>query len=165
LSENWEQIAAEHGQMVIRTAMRVLGRWADAEDVAQEVFLEAFSSSGRKVRNWGAFLRRLAVFRAIDRRRQRRDEAALSPEMPAVAGFSPHDEAVSRELAGRLRSMIADLPQCEGAVFALRYFEQLTNPQIAEILGISVGAVAAAVHKVRVKLESTLSTATLGDAG
>jgi DNA-directed RNA polymerase specialized sigma24 family protein len=42
-------------------------------------------------------------------------------------------------------------------VFALRYLEGLSNPRIAETLGISIGAVAAALHKVRLKLEAALA--------
>jgi DNA-directed RNA polymerase specialized sigma24 family protein len=48
-------------------------------------------------------------------------------------------------------------------VFALRYFERLTNPQIAEVLGISAGAVAAAIHKVRAKLETAVTQNSLGE--
>ncbi|WP_020473021.1 RNA polymerase sigma factor [Zavarzinella formosa] len=164
LSITWNMIVAEHGRMVVQTAMRVLGNAADAEDVAQEVFLELVSRPPTAdVRNWGAYLRRLAVFRALDRRRQRRHESPLALDTLAKAGQSPHDEAVQRELAEHLRTVIAALPEREGAVFALRYFEQLSNPQIAEVLEISVGAVAAAVHKVRVKLDSILSNSLQGE--
>jgi RNA polymerase sigma-70 factor (ECF subfamily) len=42
MTTDWNGIVAEHGRMVIRTAMRVLGNASDAEDVAQETFCEAF---------------------------------------------------------------------------------------------------------------------------
>jgi len=164
LPTNWSDIVAEHGRMVFRVAFRVLGHAADAEDVAQEVFLEAVSQShSDSIRNWGAYLRKLVVFRALDRRRQRRDAVPLDRTEFALTVASAHDEAVRRELAEQLRSLIASLPQREGAVFALRYFERLTNPEIAEILGVSVGAVAAAMHKVRAKLEAVLTTAAPGE--
>jgi RNA polymerase sigma-70 factor (ECF subfamily) len=143
--------------MVFQTAFRVLGNAADAEDVAQEVFLEVVSRvSVGKVQNWGAYLRRLAVFRALDRRRQRGGEVPLEADRLLAATLSPHDEAVRRELAESLRSLIAGLPEREAAVFALKYFERLSNPEIAEVLGISTGAVAAAIHKVRAKLEAAV---------
>jgi RNA polymerase sigma-70 factor (ECF subfamily) len=144
--------------MVFRTAFRVLGNAADAQDVTQDVFLEAVSSGPRlKVRSWGAYLRKLTVFRALDRRRQRRDDLGLEADHFPATALSPPDEAVRRELAESLRSLISSLPAREGAVFVLRYFERLTNPQIAEVLGISTGAVAAAIHKVRTKLESVIT--------
>jgi len=150
--------------MVFRAAFRILGHAADAEDVAQEVFLEAVSYSPLKpIRNWGAYLRKLVVFRALDRRRQRCEALSLDSTEFALTVASAHDEAVRRELAEQLRSLIASLPQREGAVFALRYFERLGNSEIAEILGVSIGAVAAAMHKVRAKCEAVLSTSAPGE--
>ncbi len=151
--------------MVFQTAFRILGCAADAEDVTQDVFIEAFSqTTSNEIDNWGAWLRRLAVYRALDRRRQQRTNVSLDSGVFATAELSPHDEAVRRELAERMRDLISALPQREGAVFALRYFERLSNPQIAESLGISTGAVAAAVHKVRVKLELTLTESSTGES-
>jgi RNA polymerase sigma-70 factor (ECF subfamily) len=62
-------------------------------------------------------------------------------------------------LAERLRQVVADLPEREGAVFCLRYFEDLSYHQIAEALNISSGAVAQALHKARAKLEVLLTKA------
>jgi RNA polymerase sigma-70 factor, ECF subfamily len=152
--------------MVFETAFRVLGNVADAEEVAQDVFLEVVSHApAREVRSWGAYLRRLAVFRAIDRRRKRRNESPpLEWDAVPAAGLSPHDEAVHRELAEQLRNLIASLPQREGAVFVLRYLERLSNVQIAEVLGISTGAVAAAVHKARTKIEASVAQTSTGES-
>jgi len=165
MTTDWNGIAAEHGRMVIQTAMRVLGNAADAEDVAQEVFLEAIAGKpAAAVRNWGAYLRRLAVFRALDRRRRVRQELPHTLESLATLASSPFDDAVRRELAEHLRSAIAALPEREGAVFALRYFDHLSNPEIAEVLGVSTGAVAAAIHKVRAKLDAVLSHSSQGES-
>ena len=119
LQTDWTRIVAEHGRTVFQTAFRVLGNSADAEEVAQEVFLEAVGQSAA-VHNWGAYLRKLTVFRALDRRRQRREEGPLDPDILPAADASPHDAAVRRELAEHLRSLIAALPEREGAVFVLR---------------------------------------------
>jgi RNA polymerase sigma factor (sigma-70 family) len=118
LSIDWESIAAEHGRMVIQTAMRVMGNAVDAEDVCQEMFLELISKAFPvDVRNWGAYLRKLVVFPSLNRRRQRRPVVALPVETLVSAELSPHDEAVRRELAEHLRSLIAALPEREAAVF------------------------------------------------
>jgi RNA polymerase sigma-70 factor (ECF subfamily) len=143
--------------MVFQAAFRILGCAADAEDVAQDVFLEVLSGAASdKIENWGACLRRLAVFRALDRRRKRRGHVSIDTDVFPTTELSPHDETVRREMADRLRDLISGLPEREGAVFALRYFERLSNPQIAETLGISAGAVAAALRKVRSKLEAAV---------
>ena len=147
--------------MVFRTAFRVLGSAEDAEDVAQDVFLEVSSRSDcEAIENWGAYLCRLAVFRSLDRRRKRRGNVTVGLDEFPTSADSPVDEAIQRELTDRLRDLIARLPEREGAVFALRYFEGLTNSQIAEVLDINTGAVAVALHRVRSKLEGAAKEAT-----
>jgi RNA polymerase sigma-70 factor (ECF subfamily) len=158
LVTDWDRIVREHGPMVFGTAWRILGHVADTEDVVQEVFLHAHQyQQTRTIRCWPALLRRLSACRALDRLRQRRATLSLN----GIHAFSPLAEpdaiAVANELADRLRQAIARLPQREGAVFCLRYFEDQTNPQIAEALSISCAAVATALHKARAKLEALLT--------
>ncbi|HEY3968035.1 MAG TPA: sigma-70 family RNA polymerase sigma factor [Planctomycetaceae bacterium] len=161
---DWSRILHEHGQAVFQAAYRILGQVSDAEDTAQEVFLEACSSSQvGEVRNWGAYLRKLAVFRALDLRRRRRKLNSLESCVVPADSANPCDEAVRHELTDRVRDFVAALPEREGAVFALRYHELLSNPQIAEVLRISVGAVAAAIHKVRAKMETLLLETSTGE--
>ena len=155
---DWDRIVREHGPMVFGTAWRILGHVADTEDVVQEVFLHAHQyQQTRTIRCWPALLRRLSACRALDRLRQRRATLSLN----GMHAYSPLAEpdaiAVANELADRLRQAIARLPQREGAVFCLRYFEDQTNPQIAEALSISCAAVATALHKARAKLEALLT--------
>jgi RNA polymerase sigma-70 factor, ECF subfamily len=141
--------------MVFQAAFRILGSAQDAEDVAQDVFLEIFSRADfDQIKNWGACLRRLTVYRALDRRRKRRGVVGIGNNEFPTTGLSPDDEAIHRESADRLRDLIAALPEREGAVFVLRYVEGQSNPQIAEVLEISSGAVAVALHRVRAKLEA-----------
>ena len=141
--------------MVFQAAFRILGSAEDAEDVAQDVFLEMFSRADiDQIKNWGACLRRLTIYRALDRRRKRRGIVGIGSNEFPTAALSPVDEAIQRELADRMRDLIAGLPEREGAVFAIRYLEGLSNPQIAEVLEISSGAVAVALHRVRSKLEA-----------
>ncbi len=154
---DWDRIVREHGPMVFATAWRILGHAADAEDVVQEVFLQVHQlQQAGPVRYWVGLLRRLATCRALDRLRQRRHSVSLD-DLP-LASNSPTPEAalMEKELAERLRSAIAQLPQREGAVFCMRYFEDLSYQQIAEALRIRSGAVAAALHKARAKLEAYL---------
>jgi RNA polymerase sigma-70 factor (ECF subfamily) len=164
LATDWNRIVREHGPMVFGSAWRILGHVADTEDVVQEVFLHAHQyQQTRTVRYWPALLRRLAACRALDRLRQRRQTVSLN----GLDVYSPTDEpdavAVRNELADHLREAIAHLPEREGAVFCLRYFDDQTNPQIAETLSITCAAVATALHKARVKLETMLTATIKGD--
>jgi RNA polymerase sigma-70 factor (ECF subfamily) len=161
---DWDRIVREHGPMVFGTAWRVLGHVADTEDVVQEVFLHAHQyQQTRVVRCWPGLLRRVATCRALDRLRQRGGTVSLN----GIDLYSPTAEpdavAVRNELAVRLRDAIAYLPEREAAVFCLRYFEDQTNPQIAETLSINCTAVATALHKARVKLGAMLTETIKGD--
>jgi RNA polymerase sigma-70 factor, ECF subfamily len=163
--ERWETIVHEHAPAVLDAAWRILGHAADAEDVAQEVFLEAY----RKWQNhpgdeWTGLLRRLAVCRAIDRRR-RRKPAAGSDELAEVAarGPGPTEIAIAGELACLVRQALDRLPRREAEVFCLRYFEELNHAEIATALQMKPGAVATALFKARAKLEKHLKLVWKGD--
>ncbi len=161
---DWERIVREHGPRVFGTAWRILGHAADAEDVVQEVFLQAHQlHRTRPVRFWGAFLRRLAACRALDRLRQRRASVPLEGHDLASPEDNPEAAAVGHELADRLRDAVARLPDREAGVFCLRYYEDRSYEEIAETLGIRVGAVGVALHKARAKLEGQFSQAVTGD--
>jgi RNA polymerase sigma-70 factor (ECF subfamily) len=161
---DWERIVREHGPRVFGTAWRILGHAADAEDVVQEVFLQAHQlQRTRPIRFWGAFLRRLAACRALDRLRQRRATVPLDGHDTATADDGPEEAAIGHELASRLRAAIARLPEREAGVFCLRYYEELSYEEIAESLGIAPGAVGVALHKARAKLETQFSRAVTGD--
>ncbi len=178
--------------MVFTTAWRILGQAADAEDVVQDVFMEVLqrvarpesskgvsspnaptpfaSCSGRAtlvVRCWPALLRRLTTFRALDRLRQRKSTLGRPGGLDRLCLFSPNGDpeshAIGRELADRLRQAIAQLPEREGSVFCQRFFDELSYDQIAENLAISRGAVAAALHKARAKLETLLAEPVHGE--
>jgi RNA polymerase sigma-70 factor (ECF subfamily) len=158
---DWDRIVREHGPAVFATAWRILGHAADAEDVVQEVFLQAFQVQQEEtVRCWEALLRRLASCRALDRLRQRRGNVPLDGSMPASSGDNPEEVALERELAGRLRDAISRLPPREASVFCMRCFDDLSYDEIAQTLEIQVGAVATALHKARARLETILLEAT-----
>jgi RNA polymerase sigma-70 factor (ECF subfamily) len=161
---DWDRLVREHGETVFAAAWRVLGHAADTEDVVQEVFFEAHRLwGGRKVRNWSGLLRRLATCRAVDRLRRRK--FAVPVDGLNLIGSDPGPEAMAmeHELAHRLREAVAQLPEREASVFCLRYFDELPYQEIADSLGITTGAVAAALHKARARLEALLTGVPQGE--
>jgi RNA polymerase sigma-70 factor, ECF subfamily len=156
----WETLVRENTPMVFGVAWRILKNSHDAEDVGQEVFLELHHMlKSRRVENCPSLLRRLAVLRSLDRLRQRKGTAPLDESIHAAAEPSPDEEMVRAEEAGRIRRALARLPRQMGAVFCLRYFEDLSNLQIADALGISASAVSTAINKAKTRLERRM----LGD--
>jgi RNA polymerase sigma-70 factor, ECF subfamily len=159
----WDQIVADHGPIVVRLARRVLGPGPDAEDVVQEVFFEAFQlRQKQEVENWAGLLRMMATRRALDRLRRRRRTEPLDEMSLFDAGGGPHETAIARELAQRLREAIAQLPDGQAAVFSLRYFDELSYDQIARARGIEPSAVGMALHKARAKLQTLLNVEAKG---
>ncbi len=151
---DWHALIDEYGPTVVRISWRILGNSTDVEDNVQEVFLDAYRLHGRtSVRHWRGLLRRLATLGALAKRRRRRSDVSLDGLAPLDPGSLPEATAIRRELEAKLRDAVAALPAREGAVFALRYFEGLELPEIAESLGIQYSAAGAALSRARAKLE------------
>jgi RNA polymerase sigma-70 factor, ECF subfamily len=136
----------EHQSMVFSIALRILNDRFLAEEAAQDVFLELYAkrdelASGDHIAAW---LRRVTVHRSIDRirRRNRRPEVALdnlaATDLPELAVDAlPGDPLLSRQL----RHLVAALPATQRAVIALRYQEDRTPEEIAELLTMPVATV------------------------
>src|SRR5258707_13224447 len=141
---------AHHG-MVFRTAHRVTGNAADAEDVLQTVFLRLLRrdpGSSAEIDNPESYLRRSAVNAALDVVRARRASNTLETENLPASGSCTE----LRELRDSLRRALSKLPERTAEMFALRFFEGYTNPEIAKMMGISQIVVADTLHPARKRL-------------
>ncbi len=160
---DWDRFVADHGPSTLRLACRILGHGPDAEDVVQEAFLQVYLIGQKEeVGSWGGLLHRAAVHRSLDRLRRRRLSGALLDEPPSRED-DPQEAAAAHELADRLRQAVGSLPQQQAAAFCMRYFDEQPYEQIAENLGVAVGAVASALHKARGKLKSMLAVSVKED--
>jgi len=146
---------AHHG-LVFRTAYRITGNAADAEDVLQTVFLRLLRRAGdaEAMENEESYLRRAASNAALDVMRSRQTDRTVElTELPAVG---THDDLSElREALGRAMARLKPRP---AEIFALRFFEGFSNPQIARMLGISQVLVAVIVHRTRQQLRKALGT-------
>lgn len=145
----------EHHTMVFRTAYRITGNTADAEDVLQTVFLRMVrrDDSADAIERPENYLRRSAVHAALDLVRAKRSSADIDLDrLPATGGSRP-DDGDLREL---LRQALSELPVRAAEIFTLRFFEGLTNPEIAKALGISSITVAVTLHRTRRELQKKL---------
>jgi RNA polymerase sigma factor (sigma-70 family) len=118
---DWHRFVREHGPAVYGTAWRILAHAADAEDVVQDVFLEAHRLHRKQaVRHWPALLRRMATCRALDRLRRRQPAKSLTGLRLVAPGGGPDMEASARELEERLLRALSRLPARAAEVFCLR---------------------------------------------
>jgi len=149
-----------HAGLIVASAARVLGNLADAEDVAQDVAEKLLKSRPPRIQNWPAYLRTVAVNKAVDRLRRRKDWTRLEPQ---EGGVDPETAVYDEQRADILRRAIARLPQRDGRIFSLYYFGDLSHGDIALQMNMTANAVGVALHRVRARLASEIS-ASLGPA-
>jgi len=137
--------------MVFRTAYRITGNAADAEDVLQIVFMRLFrqGEAAEAPENETAYLRRAAINAALDLLRSRHADRSLElpPDLPGNE---------TPELRQELARALGRLQPRPAQIFALRFLEGFTNGQIAEMLGLSQVLVAVIVHRTRQQLRKQL---------
>ena len=120
----WEDFVKTQAQAVLDSALRVVGNSADAEDIAQEVFMEIFRNGKlREFTDQPAWVRTLATRRALDRLRRRKIGCDLMGAERDVREHEPSDYAIAAELDQRLRAALVRLPPREAEVFGLSVLE------------------------------------------
>jgi RNA polymerase sigma-70 factor (ECF subfamily) len=143
-----------HYEAVFRTALRVTGRPADAEDVLQTVFVRLLSGSehDEAARRPAAYFRRAAVNAAVDllRRRAVRAETAYDDTAPHAAVES------GLLLKEQLRRAIATLDSEDATLFVLRFVEGLSNQELADMFQLEKNNVAVRLHRIRLRLQSEM---------
>ncbi|MAN13705.1 MAG: RNA polymerase subunit sigma [Dinoroseobacter sp.] len=131
---------------VLNHAARVLGNRTDAEDVAQEAMLRLWRAAGdwqaggAKVSTW---LYRVTANLAIDRlRRTGRAVGLDDADEPADEdALAADDRLIRADRMAALDAALARLPERQRQAVVLRHIEGVSNPEIAEVLEISVEAV------------------------
>lgn len=135
----FETFVAVHGPGLLALARALTGNQADAEDLLQSALTSAYVRWPR-IRTDGAlaYVRRSLVNGRVSlwRRRSRTDLGGYEVDVPATGH---HDEQTVERLAAR--QALARLPRGQRAVLVLRYLLDLSDPEIAETLGISPSGV------------------------
>lgn len=134
-------VVREHQAMVFSIAYHFLHDRAAAEELAQDVFFQLHRSFGQlespeHVTHW---LRRVTSNRCIDHCRRLRLMPRIGLDQVPEPSTSPrHADPM---LGGRLRRLVASLPENWRALVILRYQEDLDNEEIAKVLDMPVGTV------------------------
>ncbi|HKO98180.1 MAG TPA: sigma-70 family RNA polymerase sigma factor [Pyrinomonadaceae bacterium] len=158
-----ETLFQAHHDRVFRTAHRITGSPADAEDVLQTVFLRLVKSpDGYDMSaNPEAYLSRAAINASLDlmRSRSRSKSVGISDlETEALESRfkSPEAEHADRELHQLIRQAVARLGKTAAEMFVLRYYEGYDNQEIAKQMGTSQMVVGVVLHRARTKLRKEI---------
>jgi RNA polymerase sigma-70 factor, ECF subfamily len=160
ISTPFTELVREHQSMVFSIAYHFLRDRTQAEEIAQDVFLQLFRNiesleSEAHVTFW---LRRVTSNRCVDavRRRQRRPEVALDQTAELRSADSSSDPLLSRKLQALLQS----LPEKPRLVMIMRYQEELMPEEIARTLDMPVRTVKSHLHRslamLREKMERSM---------
>lgn len=166
----FEALVHRHQDRVIGVCQRLLGEREDARDAAQDVFLKVYRKAGSfrpraRVSTW---IYRIAVNLCLNRLRRRKlvrflplagsdrapgeedDGPERGPEDPAPG---PEATLEARRRWAATRRAIDALPESQRAVLVLARFEGLSYKEIADVLGITVGAVESRLFRAMRNLE------------
>ena len=178
----FEILMHRYEERVFRLAMGMMKNREDALEAVQDAFLSVYRriDSFRGESSFSTWLYKIALNSAYMklRSRARHDrvdsledlEDILDPGKIRILlpprGWSERadDHLLRQELARQLREAIAALPEEYRAIFTLREVEDLSNQEVADILGLSLAATKTRLHRARLFLRQRLSSYLRGNA-
>ncbi|MEM9555072.1 MAG: sigma-70 family RNA polymerase sigma factor [Acidobacteriota bacterium] len=155
-SEELEEIFQAYHGKIFGAAYRITGNAQDAEDVLQTVFLRLLRRQDQLDLDPqpGAYLHRAAVNAALDLMRSRSrkrsiplDDLDAAPDASRVD--DPEQRQQDRDVRRGLRQAMLGLSERAAEIFALRFFEGVSNQDIATSYGMTQSAVGVALHRAR----------------
>jgi len=167
----FRELVEAHRNSVFNLCYRMLGNRAEAEDLAQEVFIAVFKTidSFREEAKFTTWLYRVAVnhcknrikylSRRYDRAQDELDETApgANTALHGPAGIKRPDRALeSAQLEAQLQAAIASLDEDHRVLVILRDVEDLSMEEICEITGLPDGTIKSRLHRARAALRKKL---------
>ena len=157
--EAFGRLVETYQRPVFALTYRMLGDLSEAEDAAQETFLRAYSrldqyDPGRKFSTW---LFSIANYHCIDRLRKRRVQFVGLDESPVVYSLEsessrPEAETLAMEQAEEMQALVNQLEPEYRTPLVLRYWNDCSYQEIADVMDISVAAVKSRLFRARKKL-------------
>ena len=169
----FKKLVDNYQKMVVNTCMGLVHNLADAEDIAQDVFIEVFRSidnfrADSKVSTW---LYRIAVNRSLNfiRDNKRRkwfwplddedgNNTASAEKITHQATDNPGADIESDQRAQILHQAIDSLPKKQRVAFTLNKYEDLSYKEISEVMKLSKSSVESLIHRAKINLQKKLYT-------
>lgn len=149
----FERLVLDHQDRIYALGLAMTGNRHDAEEVAQDTFLRAYRAlvtySPERIRDLKqrAWLHQIAVNVVRNRMRGIRPRLVeLNGSEPAHES-GPEDDVIRKAEIDELASRVACLPARYREAIVLRHVQELSYPEVADVLGQPVGTVKANVHR------------------
>jgi RNA polymerase sigma-70 factor, ECF subfamily len=167
----FKELVENYRNMVINTCFGLLHNMEDAEDVAQDVFIEVFRSvenfrADSKISTW---LYRIAVNRSLNFIRDNKkrkwfqsfddlveSKKEILNQLNHQNAGDPESELENSQRALLLHEAIDSLPKNQRVTFTLNKYEDLTYKEIAELMKLSVSSVESLIHRAKKNLQKKL---------
>lgn len=168
----FRQLVEKYQQLVVNTCFGLVHNTEDAEDIAQDVFIEVFRSvhkfrADSKISTW---LYRIAVNRSLNfiRDNKRRKWFRSVDETNAPDGKdaykipgetdSPDSDMENTQRTELLQEAIDSLPKNQRVAFTLNKYEDLSYKEISEVMQVSLSSVESLIHRAKKNLQKKLYT-------
>ncbi|SMB96695.1 RNA polymerase, sigma-24 subunit, RpoE [Thermanaeromonas toyohensis ToBE] len=170
--KEFEKIVIAYQDKVYALSYQLTGNHADAQDLAQEVFVRAYLNleKFRFEADLSTWLHRITVNLYLNsRRKNKKDNIAYSLDEPllteegeitrdlATTGSDPQEVLADREKQSYIRQALDSLPPKYRAVLVLREFQGLSYEDIAKVLGCSLGTVKSRLNRARQALKEKVA--------
>jgi RNA polymerase sigma-70 factor, ECF subfamily len=167
----FRELVGNYQRMVVNTCFGLLHNTEDAEDVAQEVFIEVFRSvenfrADSKISTW---LYRIAVNRSLNFIRDNKkrkwfqsfDDVVESKkemlnQLNHQSADDPESELENSQRAIILHEAIDSLPENQRVAFTLNKYEDLAYKEISEVMNLSISSVESLIHRAKKNLQKKL---------
>jgi RNA polymerase sigma-70 factor (ECF subfamily) len=162
----FKELVESYQNMIINTCYGFLHNTEEAEDVAQEVFIQVFKSisSFRGDAKLSTWLYRIAVNRSLNKIRSRRSkffvaiDSLFESEHAHKSSYSvtPYDSLENQERAKVLHDAIDKLPDNQKTAFVLSKYKGLPNKKVSEIMSATLSSVEALLNRAKKNLQKNL---------
>lgn len=172
----FKEIVESSQGLVFNTALGIVQNSEDAEDVAQEVFVQLYESihSFKGESKLSTWLYRITVSKAMDhlRKKKRKKRFAFVQSLFGANEELVHDPPDfvhpgvaldNKEKSVELFKAIEQLPSKQKVAFTLNRIEGLSYQEISEIMGLTVASVESLLHRARKNLRKILESYYLGN--
>jgi RNA polymerase sigma factor (sigma-70 family) len=167
----WEIVVRQHWRKVFNVAYKFVGKYDEAEDLAQDIFLKIFKSlntfdSRANFQTWLVSVsRNLCIdhYRSVRKERETIDRGVDASELtPASPDSSPIAALEQRDRVVLLRDALAALPGTLRSAVVMRDIQELSYQEIADRLHLPEGTVKSRINRGRTELAKQIRKRTRG---